>query len=124
MLTERRANPTRGHAARFEEARKVGTLPELRDAQFDRAGPRLPIALAVAVALSEPQRGLLAIAGAGGRAPSSSISRSAAKPIISRSRSASGVFSTSVRRFIMSSVIGGPSEMGWRQQPNPTGKRR
>src|SRR6185312_9861040 len=40
---------------------------------------------------------------------SSSIKRSAAKPIISRNRSASGVFSTSARRFIISSVIGGSS---------------
>ena len=35
------------------------------------------------------------------------ISRPAAKAIMSRSRSASGVFSTSERRFIISSVIGG-----------------
>ena len=37
----------------------------------------------------------------------------AAKPIISRRISASGVFSTSARRFIMFSVIGGPSGQGW-----------
>ena len=37
---------------------------------------------------------------------SSAISFSAAKPIISRSKSASALFSTSERRFIMSSVIG------------------
>jgi hypothetical protein len=36
---------------------------------------------------------------------SSSISRSAAKPIISRSRSASGAFSTRLRSVIISSVI-------------------
>jgi hypothetical protein len=35
-----------------------------------------------------------------------SISRSAAKPIISLSRSASGAFSTMLRRVIISSVIG------------------
>ncbi len=35
--------------------------------------------------------------------------QSVAKPIISRSRSASALFSTSARRFIMSSVIGVPS---------------
>src|SRR4029077_20139971 len=44
--------------------------------------------------------------------PSISISRSAAKPIISRRISASGVFSTSERRFIISSVIGCPSDQG------------
>ena len=42
------------------------------------------------------------------RPPTSiSISRSAAKPIISRNRSASGVFSTRPRRVIISSVIVG-----------------
>src|SRR5271166_5374148 len=40
---------------------------------------------------------------------SSSINRSAAKPIILRKISASGVFSTNARRFIISSVIGGSS---------------
>src|SRR5580700_4586515 len=40
---------------------------------------------------------------------SNSIRRAAAKPIISRNKSASGVFSTSARRFIISSVIGGSS---------------
>jgi hypothetical protein len=49
------------------------------------------------------------------------VSRSAANPIISRSRSASGVFSTKSRRFIMSVVIGGISGPGWCQQPDPTG---
>jgi hypothetical protein len=46
-------------------------------------------------------------------APRTTIARrakaNAAKPIIPRNRSASGVFSTSIRRFIISSVIGGPS---------------
>ncbi|SJM33299.1 conserved hypothetical protein [Mesorhizobium delmotii] len=53
---------------------------------------------------------------------SNSISRSAAKPIISRKRSESGVFSTSARRFIMSSVINGSFESGWCQQPDLTGE--
>jgi hypothetical protein len=57
--------------------------------------------------LGRPQWVLLAIAGTVAAPTSSSISRSAAKPIISRKRSASGDFSTSARRFIMSSVIGG-----------------
>jgi len=50
---------------------------------------------------------------------SSSISRSAAKPIISRSRSASAVFSTRPRRVIISSVIV-VSGSGWCHQPDPT----
>ncbi len=56
-----------GHAARLQEAREVAALPELRDAQLDGAGPRLPVAVAIAVALGRPQRVLLAIAGAGRR---------------------------------------------------------
>src|SRR5512144_2050348 len=54
-----------GHPARLEEAREVGALPQLRDAQFHRSGPRLPATVAVAVALDEPLGGLLAPAGAG-----------------------------------------------------------
>lgn len=54
-----------GQAARFEEARKIGALAQLRDAQLDRAGARLPIAVAIAVALSEPLRRTLAVGGAG-----------------------------------------------------------
>ena len=47
-----------------------------------------------------------------------SIRRSAAKLIISRSRSASALFYTSARRFIMSSVIGGPSKQELVSQPD------
>ena len=54
------------------------------------------------------------------RSPTSgSISRSAAKPIISRKRPASGVFSTTSRRFTISSVIAGLSGLGWASQPDP-----
>ncbi|ANN60864.1 hypothetical protein A9174_31985 [Mesorhizobium loti NZP2037] len=111
-----------GHAARFEETWGVGAFPELRDAQFDGAGARLPVPVAVAIALGEPQRILLAIGAPVAAPTSSSISRSATKPIISRKRSESGVFSTSARRFIMSSVIDGSFESGWCQQPDLTGE--
>src|SRR5215472_14260115 len=47
------------------------------------------------------------------------MSRWAAKPIISRKRSASGVFSTSARRFIISSVIDGSSNQVGGSQPDP-----
>jgi hypothetical protein len=109
-----------GHPARLQEAREVGTLPEPRDAQLDRAGARLPVPVAVAIALGRPERRLLAPGGAGRGTNSISISFSAAKPIISRRRSASGVFSTSVRRFIMSSVIAVPSrKVGFDNQTLP-----
>ena len=55
-----------GHAARLQEAREVGALPELGDAQLDGAGARLPVPVTIAVALGEPQRVLLAIGSAGG----------------------------------------------------------
>lgn len=32
-----------GHVARLEEPWEVASLSELRDAQLDRAGPRLPV---------------------------------------------------------------------------------
>ena len=54
-----------GQPARLQEARKVAALAQLRDAQLDRAGARLPDPVAVAVALDKPLGALLAIAGAG-----------------------------------------------------------
>src|SRR5580658_5613103 len=47
------------------------------------------------------------------------MSRSAANAIMSRKMSASGAFSTSVRRFIISSVIGGSSVAFAIRNPNP-----
>ena len=114
-----------GHAARLQEAREVAALPQLGDAQLDRAGARLPVAVAVAVALGQPLRALLAIAGAGQAAdlqlhqPLRRQSRSSRA-----SRSASGVFSTSARRFIISSVIGGSSnQVGVRNPTLPANRR-
>ena len=43
-----------GQPPGLEEAGKVAALPELGDAQLDRAGPCLSVAIAVAVALGEP----------------------------------------------------------------------
>jgi hypothetical protein len=76
-----------GQAPRLEQAGEVGALAQLRNAQLDGAGPRLPEAITIAVALREPLGALLAVAGPGQAGTSSSISRSAAKPIISRKRS-------------------------------------
>ena len=42
-----------GHAAWFQEARKVGAVAQLWNAQFDRAGEGLPNPLPVAVALGQ-----------------------------------------------------------------------
>lgn len=46
------------------------------------------------------------------------------KLIISHSRSASDLFSTSVGKLIMSSVIDRSFESGWLQQPDLTGEHR
>ena len=54
-----------GHAPRLEEAWKVRALPQLRDAQLHRAGPRLPVPVAIAVALGEPVGRALAMRRAG-----------------------------------------------------------
>ena len=48
------------------------------------------------------------------------ISRSAEKPIISRSRSESALFSIRSCRAIISSVIGSSPVRGWLSQPDPT----
>jgi hypothetical protein len=68
------------HPARLQEAWEVAALPELGDAQLDRPGAGLPAAgsqgrppevaperraVAIAVALRQPARRTLAIAGAG-----------------------------------------------------------
>lgn len=50
-----------GHPARLEEAREVAALPELGDPQLDRAGARLPVAVAVAV--GDPLGAALAVGG-------------------------------------------------------------
>ena len=56
------------------------------------------------------------------RAPTSrSMSLTAAKPIISRSTSASGAFSRGLRRFNVSSVVCGSPVLGLRSPPDPTG---
>jgi len=70
----------------------------------------------VTVVLGEAQRALPAMGCAGQHCTSSSISRPAAKMIIPRRISASGVFSTGVRRFILASVIRRPRHQGWLSQ--------
>jgi hypothetical protein len=53
------------HPPRLQEPWKVTAAAQLRDAQLDGPSPRLPVPLAVAVALRQPLGALLAIAGAG-----------------------------------------------------------
>jgi len=64
-LLDHRSECLLGHPARLQEAGEIAALAQLRDPQFDGAGPGLPVAVAIAVALRQPLRRLLAIAGAG-----------------------------------------------------------
>ncbi len=66
-LLDHRRQRLLGHPAGLQEAREVGALPQLRNAQLDAACPRLPVAVAIAVALRQPRRALLAMAGTGQR---------------------------------------------------------
>ena len=56
-----------GHAARFEEARKVAAAAQLGDAQLHGAGPGLPVPISVAVALVGPLGAALVGTGAAER---------------------------------------------------------
>gem|GEM_PF-7047127 len=89
------------------KAWEIATLAQLGNAQFNGSGARLPIAVTVGVPLGEPHRALSPKSAPVAPPTSSSpINRSAAKPIISSNKSASALFSTSERTFIMSLVIG------------------
>src|SRR5208282_3502922 len=55
LLNDRRERFFR-HSARIEKAGKIRALAQLWDAQLDRAGSRLPVAVAISVALIDPLR--------------------------------------------------------------------
>jgi hypothetical protein len=57
-------------------------------------------------------------------APAAAVNGAVSSNVPPCVQSASALFSTSVRRFIMSSVIGGPSRNGLVSTTRPTGKRR
>jgi hypothetical protein len=80
---------------------------QLGDAQLNRTGSCLPIAVAIAVALHQPGRALLAMAGAGQRPDLDLHQPLGGKGDHLAQGIGVGVFSTSERRFIISSVIGG-----------------
>ncbi|GGC94851.1 hypothetical protein GCM10010994_60710 [Chelatococcus reniformis] len=107
-----------------EEAREVGALAQPGDAPLDRADAGVPVSLAIAVALRKALRALLAEAGPGQAADLQLHQPLGGKADHLAQRSASGLFSGSPRRFIISSVIGRLSGQEWISQPNPTGDRR
>ena len=110
-----------GQPARLQEAREVGALAQLRDAQLDRAGPGLPVPLAIAVALGQPLGALLAVGrrrsgrrppAPSGARPQSRSSRAAGRRRGSSPRARAG---SSSRR---SSVVLGS---GWSRNPTLPG---
>jgi hypothetical protein len=56
-----------GHPARLQKTRKIRALAQLRDPQFDRSGPGLPVAGPIAIALDQTLRTLLTMASASQR---------------------------------------------------------
>jgi hypothetical protein len=60
LLNHRRDGLLR-HPARFKKPREIAAFAQLRDAQFDRSGAGLPVAVAVAIALRLPLRRPLAM---------------------------------------------------------------
>jgi len=53
-LLDHRGQRLLGHPPRLEKAQKVRAFAKLGNAQLDRPGPRLPVSVAIAVALDEP----------------------------------------------------------------------
>ena len=64
-LLDHRGQGLLGHPAGLQKAGEVAALAHLGDAQLHGPGPRLPIAIAVAVALNQPLGRTLAVRGAG-----------------------------------------------------------
>ena len=61
-LLDHRSQRLLSHPARFQKAGEVASLPELGDAQLNGPGARLPVTLAVTIALNKPRGRLLAVA--------------------------------------------------------------
>jgi hypothetical protein len=117
-LLDHRGEGLLGHPPWFEEAWEVAALAQLGDAQLHGAGARLPKAIAVAVALDQSLGALLAVNGAGQllhfqlHQPLGSEADHVAQQI------GVGVFSTSVFRLIIASVIGGlPNQVEFANRP-------
>ena len=64
-LLDHRRQRLLGGPAGLQEGGEVGAAPQLGDPQFDGAGPGLPVAVAVAVALHQAVGAALAMGGAG-----------------------------------------------------------
>jgi hypothetical protein len=113
-----------GHPPRLQKAREVGALAQLGNAQLNRAGAGLPGPVTVAVALHQALGALLAVTGAGEGADLQLHQPFGGKADHLTQQVGVRVFSTSARRFIISSVIGGSSnQVGCRNPTLPTNHR-
>ena len=106
-----------GKAPGLQEGEKIAARPQLGDAQFNGAGPRLPVALAVTVTLSKPVTALLAISSAGQTTDLQIHQPLCGKAYHLTQESASALFPTSACRFIVSSVTEG---LLWLSLATPT----
>src|SRR5947208_8924069 len=94
-----------GHPAWFQKSREVTALTKLRDAPLDSTSAGLPIPVSITVAVIDPVRAAFPMRGTG-QAPDFELHQALrGKPYHLRSKSASELFSSSVRRLIISSVI-------------------
>ena len=121
-LLDDRGQRLLGHPARLEEAREVAALAQLGDAQLDRAGPGLPVPVAIAVALGQP------VGGSSRREPRRSARRPPA-PSAARRQSRSSRAENRRRGSSPRARAGSSSRrssvvprLRWTSQPDPTGE--
>src|SRR5262249_30109174 len=110
------------HAPRLQEAREVGALAQLRDAQLDSAGARLPAAVTVPVALGETLGALLAV----GR-PGQALDFELHQPLGRKADHLTqkiGIRRLLHERAQVHHLVGHRwfLESGWCSQPDPTGE--
>ena len=123
-LLDHRRERLLGHPPRLQKAGEVAALAQLRDAQLDRAGTGLPVAIAVAVAVVDALRAALAMGGAG-----QALDLQFHQPLRGKADHLAqqiGIRALlqQVRRLIISSVIAASSVRLNGFQPNPTGDPR
>src|SRR5262249_19671018 len=111
-----------GHPARLQEGRKIAALAQLGDAQLDRAGTRLPVAVAIAVALGATLSALLTITGAG-EAFDFQLHQALRRKAdhLAQEIGVGGLLDQGTKVHLL---VGHRwlLESGWRSQPDPTGE--
>src|ERR1700760_1625089 len=121
-LLNHRGQRLLGHPARLQEAREVASLAQLGDAQFDRAGARLPGPVTVAIALRQTLGVLLAI-GRSGQPGDLHLHQSLGCKADHLAQEV-GIWGLLHERTKVHHLVGHRwfLESGWCQQPDPTGQ--